>query len=104
MQDAAALEDEEKILVDQLKEIHFDQSQETQRSPGDSIREEPNDQFKLLRRLFTMIVSAVDVKLQLLQMSNKPKTLWTLINHKKVLMKYDYTLYWMHAQLNTVLH
>ncbi|XP_073696093.1 uncharacterized protein KIAA0825 homolog [Garra rufa] len=29
MQDAAALEDEEKIFVDQLKEIYFDQSQET---------------------------------------------------------------------------
>ncbi len=29
MQDAAALEDEEKILVDQLKKIYFDQSQET---------------------------------------------------------------------------
>ncbi len=29
MQDAVALEDEEKILVDQLKKIYFDQSQET---------------------------------------------------------------------------
>ncbi|XP_059406133.1 uncharacterized protein KIAA0825 homolog [Carassius carassius] len=30
MQDAAALEDEEKILVDQLKKIYFDESQETE--------------------------------------------------------------------------
>ncbi len=29
MQDATGLEDEEKILVDQLKKIYFDQSQET---------------------------------------------------------------------------
>ncbi len=29
MQDAVALEDEETILVDQLKKIYFDQSQET---------------------------------------------------------------------------
>lgn len=42
MQDDAALEDEEKILVDQLKKTYFDKSQETQQSPSDYLTGKPN--------------------------------------------------------------
>lgn len=76
MQDAVALEDEEEILVDQLKKIYFDQSQETQQSLSDCITGEPNDQCKKVYVAAKKIVKSgcpVDVKLPL-QISNKYKS------------------------------